>query len=153
MPYTWTDDPLFANQTPIRKIHIEELRNATNNERISHGLGTYTWTDDPLFANQTPIRKIHIEELRNAIDELSCSTYYFTDYSNYNRTVDGSNDSDVYSGYETTQYATYCSTVYNNRQSSDAGSNNSPDNYQDFSNAVQYYPDYYTGEDWDCFGQ
>ncbi|MBI4064136.1 MAG: hypothetical protein HY401_07535 [Elusimicrobia bacterium] len=61
----WTDDPLTSN-TPIRVVHITELRAQINNLRAPWGLSAFSWTDNSLNAN-TRVRAVHLTELRQAI--------------------------------------------------------------------------------------
>lgn len=63
--FVFTDDPLVPNVTPLRAIHLMELR-----VRIDALLvGTYAWTDHPIVAGTTVVRWLHISELRAALDQ------------------------------------------------------------------------------------
>lgn len=78
---TFTDATLTANSIKPRKVHIDELRTAINNELSRRGLSTVSFTDSTVTANVTQVRKIHIDELRTAINKIhtgDCSgdTYY-----------------------------------------------------------------------------
>ena len=70
---TFTDDPLLAQQTIIRKDHMEELRTAANALRAATGLTTYTFIDSPLVAGATIVKVAHIDELRDAMEEAFAS--------------------------------------------------------------------------------
>lgn len=76
-----TDDPVVARTTPIKRVHIEQLRAAVNQTRAAVGLAATTFTDPSLAG--ILIRKIHITELRNAINEaraqIGKSAYAFSD--------------------------------------------------------------------------
>lgn len=62
---TFTDDPLVSNVTPLRAVHVMELR-----ARIDALLlGTYAWTDHPIVAGTTAVRWLHVSELRAALDQ------------------------------------------------------------------------------------
>lgn len=68
MATKWTDDPVVAGVTPIRVVHVSELRAAINCNRRAAGLSNYTWTDS--ITTSTPIRAIHISEMRDALAGL-----------------------------------------------------------------------------------
>jgi hypothetical protein len=63
-PPTFTDNPLMASQTPVKLIHVTELRSAIDALRAAKALAPMAWTT--LTAPQT-IRASHIVELRNAL--------------------------------------------------------------------------------------
>lgn len=81
MTTTWTDNPLVAGTTKIRKIHIEELRTAINSEIGRRG-GTARSFSNPVLhdgsqPNPTKCRAAHVQELRDACDyaaDLPCTT-------------------------------------------------------------------------------
>jgi hypothetical protein len=64
----FTDPSLSVGMTPIRLLHVAELRARINALRAKYGLGAYAWTDPTLVAGQTPLRAIHIAELRTALE-------------------------------------------------------------------------------------
>lgn len=69
----WTDPNIIAGSTPIRKIHIDELRQAYKNVENSVTFippVSTSFTDSNITAGSTPIRKIHIDELRAAVNML-----------------------------------------------------------------------------------
>lgn len=66
---TFTDSPLVAGSTPVKAVHITELRTAINTLRVRYGLGAATWTDPTLTAGATPIRAVHLTEMRTALSE------------------------------------------------------------------------------------
>ncbi len=63
---SFTDDPLSAG-TPVKAIHITQLRACVDAWRSNAGLGAYGWTDPTLSATVTPIKAIHLTQLRDAI--------------------------------------------------------------------------------------
>jgi hypothetical protein len=64
--FTFTNDPLVAGTTPVKAVHLTELRTAVNALRSTAGLAAATFTDPSLGAGSS-IRKVHIDELRAAI--------------------------------------------------------------------------------------
>jgi hypothetical protein len=66
--FSFTDDPLSSGITPIRVVHLTELRNAVNTQRSRFGLPAAVWTDPSLVAGVTPARAVHILELRTALN-------------------------------------------------------------------------------------
>jgi len=65
----WTDSNVTAGSTPIRKIHIEELREEINYARRFRNLANIVWTDTTIIPGVTLIRKTHIDELRSALEQ------------------------------------------------------------------------------------
>ena len=80
-PPTFTDDPLVAGTTPIKAVHITELRTAVNQARARAGLAAATWTDSSLSG--VAIKGVHIQELRDRLAEaraaLGKSVFSYTD--------------------------------------------------------------------------
>jgi RHS repeat-associated protein len=80
---TFTDDPLVAGVTPIKALHITELRDAINQLRSRAGLQAATWTDNPLTGGVTGIKAAHVTELRARLNEartaLGLSNPVYTD--------------------------------------------------------------------------
>jgi len=75
-PKTWTaPEPLTAG-TPIRAVHLQELRDAIQEVYTAAGksLPFGAFADGPLQPGSTPIRTVHILQLRQAVDdpELTC---------------------------------------------------------------------------------
>jgi hypothetical protein len=64
----FSDDPLVAQQTVIRKAHVDELRTAANALRTAAGLAAYPFTDPTITVGQTTVKVVHINELRGAIE-------------------------------------------------------------------------------------
>ena len=65
----FTDDPIVAGETPIRAVHITELRTRIDGLRAAAGLGRFAWTDPVLRAGVTRARLVHLTELRSALAE------------------------------------------------------------------------------------
>ncbi len=67
--FTFTDDPLVAQSTPIKTVHITELRAAIDSVRVARGLATFAWTDPTLTPGSTPAKGVHLLELRTALNQ------------------------------------------------------------------------------------
>lgn len=63
-PATFTDNPLVVGVTPVRALHMTELRTAINNYRASVGLPAATWTS---IAAGSIMTAAHIVEMRTAL--------------------------------------------------------------------------------------
>jgi hypothetical protein len=66
----FTDDPLKAQITIVKAVHVTELRAAIDNARVSRGLLRFGWTDATITAGVTVVKTLHMLELRAALDEL-----------------------------------------------------------------------------------
>ena len=66
---TFTDDPLTAQTTLIRAVHILELRAAIDSVRVARALAAFAWTDPTLTPGSTPARAVHLTELRTALTQ------------------------------------------------------------------------------------
>ena len=79
----FTDDPLLAGTTPVKAVHLTELRTAVNAVRAAAGLGPVTFID-PVPAG-VPIRAVHVTELRSNLEParsaLGLPTIAWTDPS------------------------------------------------------------------------
>jgi hypothetical protein len=62
----FTDDPLTANVSVIRAVHITELRSRIDTQRVRFGLAAFAW-NDTLVAGTTSIQAQHIIDLRTAL--------------------------------------------------------------------------------------
>jgi hypothetical protein len=67
--FTFTDDPLTAQTTLVRAVHIPELRAAIDSLRVARGLAAFVWTDPTLTPGSTPARAVHLTELRSALNQ------------------------------------------------------------------------------------
>jgi hypothetical protein len=78
----FTDDPLLAQSTRIKAMHLTQLRQAVNAVRATAGLSAATFTD-PAISNAVRIKAAHVQELRTALNQartpLGLSTVTFTD--------------------------------------------------------------------------
>ena len=63
----FTDPVLTVGVTPIKAVHMTELRTRANGVRAGCGLSAATWTDAVLTAKVTPIKAVHWTELRDAL--------------------------------------------------------------------------------------
>jgi hypothetical protein len=66
----FTDDPLQPGVTPVKAIHLAELRQAVDSLRSRFTLGAFAWTDATVVAGTTPVRAVHVAELRTALGEV-----------------------------------------------------------------------------------
>ena len=64
----FTDDPLQVGVTPIKAVHITELRSRIDTLRSRYGLAAYSWTP-ALVAGSSTVRAVHISDLRSALQE------------------------------------------------------------------------------------
>ena len=64
---SFTDDPIVPGVTPIRAVHLTELRVRTDALRAAAGLARFSWTDSALVPGVTPVRLVHLLELRRAL--------------------------------------------------------------------------------------
>ena len=64
----FTDHPLRPGVTPIRAVHLLELRARIDGVRGRLGLSAFGWTDPILTPGVTPVRRIHLMDLRTALD-------------------------------------------------------------------------------------
>ncbi|HEX7706976.1 MAG TPA: SMP-30/gluconolactonase/LRE family protein [Thermoanaerobaculia bacterium] len=78
----FTDPDLVPGVTPIKAVHITQLRTATNAVRSLAGLPVATFTD-PVLGPAVPVKRIHLIELRTALEQgrtaLSLATKSFDD--------------------------------------------------------------------------
>ncbi|MGZ4809034.1 MAG: hypothetical protein ACXV7D_06855 [Thermoanaerobaculia bacterium] len=77
----FTDDPIAATSTPVRGLHLNQLRAAVDLVRVAAGLPAGTYTDAPIVPNVTPVKAVHVTELRTQLGAalaalgLSAPTY------------------------------------------------------------------------------
>jgi hypothetical protein len=64
---TFTDNPLTVGTTPVKAVHMTELRQAVNAVRAAANLGAATWTD-PTLSTSVTIKGVHVTELRTNLD-------------------------------------------------------------------------------------
>ena len=68
-PAAFTDDPLVPGVTPVRAVHLLELRSRIDALRLRAGLPAFGWTDAQVVPGATPARAAHLLELRSALGE------------------------------------------------------------------------------------
>ena len=66
--FTFTDDPLTAEDTIVKALHITELRAAIDSLRVAGGLAPFAWTD-PTLAPGIAAKAVHLIELRAALNQ------------------------------------------------------------------------------------
>ena len=66
-PPPFTDEPLVVGTTPVKALHITELRTRVNGVRATCGLGMFSFTDT--IATGVTVRALHITQLRLALDQ------------------------------------------------------------------------------------
>ena len=66
----FTDRPLDAGTTPVRAVHLRELRARVAALRTQADLSAVAWTDATLAAGGTPVKRVHLTELRAALDAV-----------------------------------------------------------------------------------
>ena len=64
------DLALTTTVTPVRRIHVIELRTALDEAYQATGLPLPMYTDQNVTVGETLIRAIHLEELRAAVRAL-----------------------------------------------------------------------------------
>ena len=65
----FSDDPIVPRVTPIKSVHVTELRDRIDALRTASGLGPWTWTDPQITPSVTLVRSAHVAELRAALGE------------------------------------------------------------------------------------
>jgi len=65
---TFTDSTLTAGVTPVKAVHMTDLRTAIDTLRGRHSLSAYTWTDGSLTPGSTPVKRAHLIDLRTALN-------------------------------------------------------------------------------------
>ena len=66
---SFTDDPLQVRVTPIKAVHLTELRTAINTLRTRYGLSTVTFPSGAI-ASGIVIKASHLTELRSALEPV-----------------------------------------------------------------------------------
>src|SRR5207249_89839 len=60
--FAFADDPLAAQSTMVKAVHILELRAAIDSVRVARGLTAFAWTDPTLTPGSTTARAVHVTE-------------------------------------------------------------------------------------------
>jgi hypothetical protein len=66
---TFTDNPLVAQSSVIKVVHVAELRTSIAMARARNGLVAFTWGDTLTIATTT-VKAAHITEMRTAINQI-----------------------------------------------------------------------------------
>jgi hypothetical protein len=66
----FTDDPLVQRITPVKAVHVEELRTRINARRTANGVAGFSFADPALSIGITEVRAIHLTEMRAALAEV-----------------------------------------------------------------------------------
>jgi len=67
--FTFTDDPVAAQSTPDKAVHVLELRAAIDSVRVARGLAGFAWTDPTLAPGSIAFKVVHVTELRTALNQ------------------------------------------------------------------------------------
>src|SRR5215470_8400602 len=65
--FAFTDDPLAAQSTVVKAVHITELRVDIDSARLARGLAGFSWTDPTITPGITMVKAVHVAELRAAL--------------------------------------------------------------------------------------
>ena len=68
-PTVFTDAPLVAQSTPVKTVHILELRTAIDSARVAHQLQPFNWTDAVLTPGVSQVAATHLVQLRSALND------------------------------------------------------------------------------------
>lgn len=66
---TFTNNPLQAGVTPVKAVHLTELRTAVNTLRTRYALPVVTWPSGAITSG-TVIQAVHLTELRSALADV-----------------------------------------------------------------------------------
>jgi glucose/arabinose dehydrogenase len=66
----FTDDPIVVGVTPVKALHITELRARVDILREQYSLAPFVWTDPVMTPGVTRLRAAHITDLRVALEEV-----------------------------------------------------------------------------------
>jgi uncharacterized protein (DUF1501 family) len=69
-PPTFTDEPLAAQSTSVKSVHLTELRASVATLRGRYSLSAPVWTDATLIPGVTTVRRVHLTELRASLAEV-----------------------------------------------------------------------------------
>jgi len=78
--YLWTDNPLTPGKYTVKKVHLEELREALDQAYVvmqsqnGSSLPVHLSFVDPVIkAGETPVKALHFTQLRNMASGVSCT--------------------------------------------------------------------------------
>ena len=63
----FTDGPFTSHATTIRAVHVTEIRERIDAQRVFYGLTAFNWTDPVIVSGVTPVKAVHVTELRTAL--------------------------------------------------------------------------------------
>jgi hypothetical protein len=66
---SFVDDPLLVNSTPVRTIHLTELRLAIDRVRARRSLTPFAWTDPAIVPGATTVKAVHVSQMRTALTQ------------------------------------------------------------------------------------
>ena len=64
--FPWTDPTITMGETPIKAVHLTELRTALTQAYGACSLTPPTYTDPAIVRGRTPIKAVHWSELWDA---------------------------------------------------------------------------------------
>jgi glucose/arabinose dehydrogenase len=64
---SFIDNPLVVNSTPVKAIHLTELRLAIDRARTQRALAAVAWTDPVIVPGVTPVKAVHVTQMRTAL--------------------------------------------------------------------------------------
>ena len=62
----WTDRVITSGETPVKAVHLTELRTALAEAYGACSLPALTYTDPVIVRGMTPVKAVHWTELREA---------------------------------------------------------------------------------------
>jgi glucose/arabinose dehydrogenase len=67
---SFTDNPLVANSTRVKAIHVTELRVAIDQARARRALTPVAWVDPVITPGVTPVKAVHVMQMRSALTQV-----------------------------------------------------------------------------------
>ena len=67
----FSDNTLVPGVTPVRAVHVTELRSRIDGQRLRFLLAPYAWNDPSVIAGVSTIQWEHLRQMRNALIETS----------------------------------------------------------------------------------
>ncbi len=67
---SFTDAPLVGNVTPVKTIHVTELRVAIDQARARRSLTPITWVDPVITPGVTLVKAVHVAQMRLALTQV-----------------------------------------------------------------------------------
>ena len=66
---SFADNPLVVNGTPVKAIHLTELRLAIDRARARRSLPAVAWTDPVIIPGVTTVKAVHVAQMRAALTQ------------------------------------------------------------------------------------